>query len=666
MRRVFKEQGIIKIMNRRISSSTAFFLVPLVSVLATSMGVAEQFYVKNTVFNACEQLPVFAAPSVDSDIVGNLSFGESARVVSVHGKYQLPDSDPSSEASQEKRLGQNADGLLPGLFNRDEWAGLEGLGYASAACLYKEEKFQDQRPNIAEEKISRMSSAARAKRGFSEEEQGDLTAMRGAAGKAKRGKADQSAADSYVSSSLATFSLDNEIEFRRNGGLGEFKKKGPITHQNTTSQSNSLSNLASSSAGSGDSSSSSSSEASQGSGLAGLFGAAGKKKPTVESGSSSAAAAQSGSTNQSSSGDGVIGLFGSLVKNLEGFDQKAKAVVADQFPDSDGNGSTSGTKAVNPDEVGAALGSFLGALGAAATGSSQNAGSGSSGGASGLAGLFGAAGKKKVPSAGGSAASAAAVTSASSASNQASGSAEFPMSIAEFRRFVNFGPVDSFFLGKTLTGDMLGVDPVLPVTDPRAAYVQRVVNTLARYSRVPFVYKSYVALVLVDDEYVNAMAAPGGFVLVWTGLLNLVENEDELAMVLAHEMSHFELNHGVSAVITQKSAEMFGTLFGGGSGTSFSQFVDGLYNFAETGYGLEMETEADDRALFIAQQAGYDPAVFPGVMEKFKTVLGHYGGETYPKDRATRLVGGLSENHYLGSSDDFYKRTERFQAVFRP
>ncbi|MHC8864647.1 M48 family metallopeptidase [Arenicellales bacterium IMCC57338] len=651
-------------MNQRISSSTAYFLLPLVSVLAPSTGVAEQFYVKNTVFNACEQLPVFAAPSVESEVVGTLKFGESATVSSVHGKYQLPDSDPSSEASQRKRLGQNADGLLPGLFNRVEWAGLGARGYASANCLLTQDKFVGQNPAVAERKISQLLSARRARAGFSEEEEGDMTAMSGAAGKRKKSKPDQAAADSYLSSSLATFSLDNEIEFRRNGGLGEFKTKGPITHQNTTSQSNSLSNFASSSSGSGDSSSSSSSESSQGSGLAGLFGAAGKKKPTVESGSSSAAAAQSSSTNQSSSGDGVTGLFGSLVKNLEGFDQKAKAVVADQFPDSDGNGSTSGTKAVNPDEVGAALGSFLGALGAAATGSSQNAGSGSSGGASGLAGLFGAAGKKKTPSAGGSAASAAAVTSASSSSNQASGSAETPMSLEEFRRFVNFGPVDSFYLGRANLGDFAG-DRFLPISDPRVAYLQSIVNSLARYTRVPFVYESYVVMVIQDDDSVNAFAAPGGFVITYTGMLNIFENEDELAYLMAHEMAHFELTHGVSAVVSGQSAAMFGTLFGGGKGTTFSQFVDGLYNFAKTGYGLQMETEADDRALLITQQAGYDPSVAPTVMEKLKSAIGHYGGAGYPKDRATRLLSQLERTPYLGSSDDFYKRVERFRSVLR-
>jgi len=646
------------IMKRGISNPATPSLIALTFLFTASATVAEQFYVKNTVFNACKQLPLFAAPSVESEVVGTLNFGESVTVSSVHGKYQLPDSDPSSEANQRKRVGQNVDAILPGLFNQIEWAGLGARGYASANCLFKQDKFVDQNPAVAEGKISQLLSAKRARSGFSEEEQGDMTAMSGAAGKRKRSKPNQGAADDYLSASLSRFSWNDE-EFRRSGGLGEFKARGPITHSHSLQAGGSASKQVVSAASTLSKGDSGSTCVSKGGTTTGLSGAAGKKKCASEPGAMSASVSQAASNNSEVEKSNAGGLFGSLVKNLQDFDQKAKAVVSEQFPDSDANDPSVATKSVNPDEVGAALGGLFKALGAAATGSSQSTGSSSSSGGSALAGLFGAAGKKKTPASGAS--SATAVTSSTSG-GQAATSSEKPMNMEEFRRFVNFGPVDSFYLGQSNLGDFAG-NAFLPINDPRVAYLQGIVNTLARYTRTPFVYESYVVMVIQDDEYVNAYASPGGFVITYTGLLNTFENEDELAYLMAHEMAHFELNHGVSSVVAAKSAEMFGTLFGGGKGTTFSEFVDGLYDFSETGYDLQRETEADDRALLITQQAGYDPSVAPIVMEKLKSAIGHYGGETYPKDRATRLLSQLERTPYLGNSEDFYRRGERFKQI---
>ena len=52
--------------------------------------------------------------------------------------------------------------------------------------------------------------------------------------------------------------------------------------------------------------------------------------------------------------------------------------------------------------------------------------------------------------------------------------------------------------------------------------------------------------VVVDDPQLNAMAAPGGKVLVYTGLLRALQQEDQLAAVLSHEIAHVLARHTVS------------------------------------------------------------------------------------------------------------------------
>jgi len=291
----------------------------------------------------------------------------------------------------------------------------------------------------------------------------------------------------------------------------------------------------------------------------------------------------------------------------------------------------------------------------------------------GLVGLFGAAGKKKSNGAvepatqsGGSAGLFGSVLQGLAAPSQpSSGSGNTPRNFEEYRELITMGPVDAYYLGESYAALMFGDGPALAASDPRVRYLQSIVDTLVRYSRTPFLYRNYVIIVIQDDEQVNAFTAPGGFVAIYTGMLDLAANEDELALVLAHEISHSELNHGISAVATEQGAKFFSGFAGDiAGGDALGSFVNSLYDFGKQGYGVEIEAEADARALVIAQRAGYDPRVFPAVMEKFKSVLGHYGGEGYPPRRAELIRKRLVGINYLGNAESFAFRSRRFNHVF--
>jgi len=76
--------------------------------------------------------------------------------------------------------------------------------------------------NCNSEKVEKIASG-KAKRNFSEDESGDMTAMRGAAGKAKGGPADYAKIDKFIDNSQGIVDFNNLIEFRKVGKLGEFK-----------------------------------------------------------------------------------------------------------------------------------------------------------------------------------------------------------------------------------------------------------------------------------------------------------------------------------------------------------------------------------------------------------------------------------------------------------
>lgn len=217
-------KGVIRPMEKNIVFSVSRLPLFLVFLIVSITPVhSEQFYVGNTVYNACLNLPLFESPDRDARVLGLMKFGDSANVASVHGKYELPDSDPASEAAQRARLpDRNEEDLLnSNLFRRISWANLSGKGYASASCLVKQEFFAKQRPALAQAKIAQLSSGA-GKRGFSEEEEGDLVAMQGAAGKAKRVLPNEGSAKEYLSAFFAIYEFSDNTAFRQQGGLGEF------------------------------------------------------------------------------------------------------------------------------------------------------------------------------------------------------------------------------------------------------------------------------------------------------------------------------------------------------------------------------------------------------------------------------------------------------------
>jgi predicted Zn-dependent protease len=95
---------------------------------------------------------------------------------------------------------------------------------------------------------------------------------------------------------------------------------------------------------------------------------------------------------------------------------------------------------------------------------------------------------------------------------------------------------------------------------------------------------------VLEDNHVNAFCLPGGKVAVFTGLLHVVQNDDQLAAVLGHEVAH-ALAHHASERLARQERE------GGGL----------LAALREKRYDRDQESEADHIGVFLMTFAGYDP-----------------------------------------------------------
>ena len=136
----------------------------------------------------------------------------------------------------------------------------------------------------------------------------------------------------------------------------------------------------------------------------------------------------------------------------------------------------------------------------------------------------------------------------------------------------------------------------LPPSDQRSVMVRRIVDRLAKAAEIEplqreinlrirgYTFEWEVAV--VRERQVNALCLPAGKIVVFTGIIDVAANEDQLATVLAHEMAHALAHHGSERVARENTASgIFGSLH----------------------YDRYQESEADKIGVFLMPFAGYDP-----------------------------------------------------------
>ncbi len=135
----------------------------------------------------------------------------------------------------------------------------------------------------------------------------------------------------------------------------------------------------------------------------------------------------------------------------------------------------------------------------------------------------------------------------------------------------------------------------------------------------------YEFKVLADDE-INAFCLPGGFVYVYEGLLAYLEDDDELAFVLAHEIAHASHRHWARHVKKREKLEILGIL---ATAITGSQLVDLASSLAtvliSASYSRDQEREADAAGLEHMWRAGFDPTGAFRVMKLFEQLGGKKG-----------------------------------------
>ncbi len=165
------------------------------------------------------------------------------------------------------------------------------------------------------------------------------------------------------------------------------------------------------------------------------------------------------------------------------------------------------------------------------------------------------------------------------------------------------------------------------VKDPYiVSYVKRVLNKITSViPDLPFNIKLYV----IKDNSVNAFAAPAGYVFVNSGLIANMDNEDELAAILAHELAHVRQRHLAKNIERSKyltTAGLVGVLAGilvGNPAISQAIAISTVAGVqtASLKYSRDNERDADKLGLDFLIRAGYSPFGMVGAFEKIRQIM---------------------------------------------
>jgi beta-barrel assembly-enhancing protease len=206
-------------------------------------------------------------------------------------------------------------------------------------------------------------------------------------------------------------------------------------------------------------------------------------------------------------------------------------------------------------------------------------------------------------------------------------------------------------------------------------YVNRVGQNLVRNSDAKV---SFTIKVIASDE-VNAFALPGGFLYVNSGLILAVQNEAELAGVMAHEIAHVAARHATRQMTRSRMFNLASiplVFVSGGAGIILQEAMGVGTPLGITKFSRSFETEADYLGIEYLYKAGYDPQALISFFERVQKLQRQHPGiiakafSTHPQmaDRIRKTqkeIAGIlpPRGAYVVSTSDFDEVQLRLNTV---
>lgn len=226
---------------------------------------------------------------------------------------------------------------------------------------------------------------------------------------------------------------------------------------------------------------------------------------------------------------------------------------------------------------------------------------------------------------------------------------------------ISMNPDQEIALGLQMAPEMAREMGGLDTDQQAQMLVNSVGERVVRQSKAagtPYQFRFYA---LADPQTVNAFALPGGPVFITRALLSRLENEAQLAGVLAHEVGHVVARHSAERIAKSELAQgLVGAVAVGGSdengsGQQAAQMAAAVAQMVQLRYGRKDEIQSDTLGVVMMTSAGYDPRALINVMNILEDASGG-GGQpefmsTHPDPGNRRqIITEAIERLYPGGS----------------
>jgi predicted Zn-dependent protease len=243
-------------------------------------------------------------------------------------------------------------------------------------------------------------------------------------------------------------------------------------------------------------------------------------------------------------------------------------------------------------------------------------------------------------------------------------------------------PEEEYYLGRAVAANIFVVyKPYTANTEltnylnlELTNYLNLICQALVINSAQPAVYNGY-HVVILDSRELNAFSTPGGHVFITKGLIDIVPSEDALAGIIAHELAHIMLKHGLKMIdgfkIVWEMDAMAGQAasFSGNEEArvvSFRNSVDGIFDvMIKSGFSQPQESEADTLVVKLLTVAGYSPDGLLEMLNVLKTVQNSQSGGIFASHPATneRIANVQRQITPYKTADNSFTRRERFLRI---
>lgn len=240
-------------------------------------------------------------------------------------------------------------------------------------------------------------------------------------------------------------------------------------------------------------------------------------------------------------------------------------------------------------------------------------------------------------------------------------------------------PENEYYIGRATAAIILN-DYNLYNEPNLTKYLNKICGAITINSEKPDLYNGYYVAVLDSDE-INAMATPGGHILITRGLLKCTSNEEELASVIAHEIAHIQKQHSISSIKTSRFKDLSLNVASLAINESdndevkqmmsvFGDSVDDVVSsLVLNGFSQEQEFEADSYALELLNNAGYNPHSIVNMLKTLEqNQANHKRGfvKTHPepKKRIKKIEKELKKYSKSKTQEERISRFQTYAELF--